>query len=78
MPKVRISTTVNDVLLKEARSAEPGLNDAALLDRALSALCAEHRASEIDRSYKVFEEIPLKTEDEWGNLKNLLGSVEGS
>ncbi len=78
MPRVRISTTVSDVLLEQARSADPDLNDAALLDRALSALCAEHRAGEVDRSYRVFADLPLETEDEWGNLENFLGSVEGS
>ena len=78
MPRVRISTTVSDVLLEQARSADPDLNDAALLDRALSALCAERRAGEVDRSYRVFDDLPLETEDEWGNLENFLGSVEGS
>ena len=31
MPRVRISTTVNDTLLDQARSTLPDLNDAALL-----------------------------------------------
>lgn len=50
----------------------PDLNDASLIDRALAALCAEHRAAEIDRSYAVFDRIPLDTEDEWGNLAGFL------
>ena len=78
MPRVRISTTVNDTWLDQARSTLPDLNDAALLDRALSALCAEHRAAEGDRSYRVFDETPLDTEDGWGNLADFLEATEGS
>ncbi len=32
----------------------------------------EHRAAEIDRSYQVFHDVPLDTEDEWGNLAEFL------
>ena len=59
-----ISTTVSDDLLGQARTALPDLNDASLMDQALAALCAEHRAAEIDRSYQVFRDVPLDTEDE--------------
>ena len=69
---------MSDTLLDQARSTEPDLNDAALLDRALSALCAQNRAAEVDRSYRVFDEVPLDTEDEWGNLAEFLEAAEGS
>ncbi len=69
---------MNDTLLDQARSTLPDLNDAALLDRALSALCAEHRAAEVDPSYRVFDETPLDTEDGWGNLADFLEATEGS
>lgn len=69
---------MSDTLLDKARSTEPDLNDAALLDRALSALCAQNRAAEVDRSYRVFDELPLDTEDEWGNLAEFLEAAEGS
>ncbi len=69
---------MNDTLLDQARSTLPDLNDAALLDRALSALCAEHRAAEVDRSYRVFDKTPLDTEDGWGNLADFLEATEGS
>ena len=72
MARIRISTTVSDDLLSQARNALPDLNDASLMDRALAALCAEHRAAEIDRSYQVFDDVPLDTEDEWGNLAEFL------
>lgn len=66
---------MSDELLGRARVALPGLKDAALLDRALSALCAEHRAAEIDRLYEVFEALPLETEDQWGNLSGFLDAA---
>lgn len=72
MARIRISTTVSDELLTQARAVLPDLNDANLLDRALAALCAEHRAAEIDRSYAAYDAIPLNTEDEWGNLAGFL------
>ena len=75
MPRIRISTTVSDELLTQARAALPDLNDATLMDRALEALCAAHRAAEIDRSYEAYDAIPLDTEDEWGNLAELLDAA---
>lgn len=72
MTRIRISTTVSDDLLGRARAALPDLNDASLMDRALAALCAEHRASEVDRSYQVFSDLPLDTPDEWGSLAEFL------
>lgn len=75
MARIRISTTVSHDLLNQARDVLPDLNDASLMDRALAALCAEHRAAEIDRSYQVFVDVPLDTEDEWGNLAEFLEAV---
>ena len=63
---------MSDELLGDARAALPDLNDATLMDRALSALCAANRAAEIDRSYEIFDTLPLDTEDEWGNLADFL------
>ena len=53
----------------------PDLDDADLLDRALAALCAELRAAEVDPSYGIYEDFPLDTEDEWGNLADSLDAV---
>ncbi len=75
MPRIRVSTTVSDGLLEQARAALPDLNDATLLDRALAALCAELRAAEIDLSYRIYEALPLDTEDEWGNPADFLDAV---
>lgn len=68
MPRVRVSTTVDEQLLAAARELRSELNDAALLDEALAALQRQHRATEIDRAYEAYDEHPLDESDEWGNL----------
>ena len=68
MPRARISTTVDERLLADARQARAELNDAALLDEALAALLASRRATEIDDSYAAYDEHPLDEVDEWGDL----------
>lgn len=68
MPRTRISTTVDERLLAEARQSRAGLKDAALLDEALAALLARSRSAEIDRAYAVYDVRPLSEPDEWGDL----------
>ena len=68
MPRVRVSTTVDESLLSSARRLRSELADAALLDEALGALLARHRAAELDASYAAYEEHPLDEPDEWGDL----------
>jgi len=68
MTRVRVSTTVDGELLERARAALAGSNDAALLDEALRALLARHRASEIDLAYAAYDDHPLDEPDEWGDL----------
>ena len=68
MPRVRVSTTVDEELLSAARELRSGLNDAALLDEALAALQRQHRATEIDKAYAAYDEQPLDERDEWGDL----------
>ncbi len=68
MARVRVSTTVDEHLLTQAREARAGSNDAGLLDEALRALLNRHRASEIDASYRAYDEHPLDEPDEWGDL----------
>jgi len=68
MARVRISTTVDEQLLATARRTRSELADAALIDEALSALLARHRAGEIDAAYAAYDRVPLDTDDEWGNL----------
>ena len=68
MARVRISTTVDERLLSSARGVRSALPDSALIDEALAALLARHRAVEIDAAYAAYDESPLDTPDEWGDL----------
>lgn len=68
MTRTRVSTTVDQTLLAEARAARQGLNDAALIDEALGALLARNRRAEIDASYSAYDENPIESADEWGDL----------
>jgi hypothetical protein len=68
MPRQRVSTTVDRELLGVARGLRPWKNDASLLDAALQALVARHRAAEIDATYRAYDEHPLDEADEWGDL----------
>ena len=68
MPRIRVSTTVDSTLLAHARRARSGLRDAALIDEALEALIARHRAAEVDASYAAYDRQPLAEPDQWGDL----------
>lgn len=68
MARIRVSTTVDESLLDQARRLKSDMSDAALLDEALGALVARHRAAEIDASYAAYDEHPLDEPDEWGDL----------
>jgi hypothetical protein len=68
MARVRVSTTVDEALLRSARNARSGIPDSALIDEALAALLARTRTSEIDAAYAVYDQRPLTEADEWGDL----------
>jgi hypothetical protein len=68
MPRTRLSTTVDAELLDGARRVRSGVTDAALIDEALEALLARHRAAEVDASYAAYDRLPLDEPDEWGDL----------
>ena len=68
MARVRVSTTVDSDLLAGARAARAGVTDAALIDEALTALLARHRAAELDAAYTAYDEHPLDEPDAWGDL----------
>lgn len=78
MPRVRVSTTVDEGLLTTARKLRGGLNDSALIDEALNALVARQRAAERDASYAAYDDTPLDTEDEWGGLASFRESAAAS
>lgn len=68
MTRTRVSTTVDELLLKSARRLYKGKPDSVLLDDALGALLGRHRAAEVDASYAAYDECPLEERDEWGDL----------
>lgn len=78
MPRSRVSTTVDDELLRRARSLRAGGTDAALLDEALAALLARHRAAEIDAAYAAYDAQPVEQPDEWGDLASFRAAAAAS
>lgn len=68
MNRTRLSTTVDGELLNRARNLGAGKTDAALVDEALRALLARHRAAEVDGGYAAYDEHPVSEPDEWGDL----------
>lgn len=68
MNRVRLSTTVDPELLRNARAAFAAVSDAALIDQALQSLLLRHRAAEVDASYAAYDEHPIDETDEWGDL----------
>lgn len=78
MARTRVSTTVDEALLSEARTVAGSDSDAALLDQALAALLAQHRRAEVDRAYAVYDEHPLTEPDEWGDLASFRAASAAS
>lgn len=68
MARIRVSTTVDESMLTEARSIRSDATDAALLDEALRAFLASHRAGEFDASYAAYDAHPIDERDDWGDL----------
>jgi hypothetical protein len=78
MARVRVSTTVDSDLLERARLLRSELNDAALLDEALTALVAQHRSVAIDAAYAAYDRLPLDRPDRWGDLESFRGAAGNS
>ncbi|CAN5143488.1 hypothetical protein BH20ACT3_BH20ACT3_09790 [soil metagenome] len=74
---MRVSTTVDEELLTRARRVRATATDAAVLDEALTALLARHRAAEIDAGYAAYDDHPLDEPDGWGDLASF-GDAAGS
>ena len=78
MARVRVSTTVDERLLADARRARSDLADSALIDEALAALLALNRAVEIDAAYAAYDRVPLDASDEWGDLASFRAAAGAS
>ena len=73
-----MSTTVDSSLLEDARRVRSGVRDAALVDEALEALVARHRAVEVDAAYAAYDRLPLAERDEWGDLASFREAAAAS
>ncbi|MHB8319567.1 MAG: hypothetical protein ACYDEP_10135 [Acidimicrobiales bacterium] len=78
MTRVRISTTVDQELLDQAREVEAGRPDSAVVDDALAALLARNRGAEVDAAYASYDDHPLDENDEWGDLASFRVSAAAS
>ena len=78
MPRIRISTTVDQQLLERAREVKEGVPDSALIDAALGSFLARHRAAEIDAAYASYDDHPLGEDDEWGDLASFRAAAGAS
>lgn len=65
-------------LLAGARRVRAGVANAALIDEALKALLARHRAAELDASYAAYDEHPLDEPDAWGDLASFREAAAAS
>jgi hypothetical protein len=74
----RMRVTVDHELLASARRLRSNLTDAALLDEALEALLARHRAADIDAAYGAYDEHPLDEPDAWGDLASFREAAAAS
>jgi len=76
MARVRVSTTVDEALLAEARRLRAGARDAELLDEALRGLVRAHREAEIDAAYVAeYTAHPDDEPDDWGDLASWSDAV---
>ena len=78
MARVRVSTTVDEGLLADARRARSGVTDAALIDEALTSLLARDRAAEIDAAYTAYDREPVHARDAWGDLASFRDAAGAS
>ena len=69
---------MDSALLDQARRLRSNVTDAALVDEALAALLARHRAAEVDASYAAYDEHPLSEPDEWGDLASFREAAASS
>lgn len=65
-------------LLAHARGIRSDVTDAAIIDEALAALLARHRAAEVDASYAAYDEHPLDEPDDWGDLASFRRAAAAS
>ncbi len=65
MSRIRISTTVDEYLLEQARSTSSWQSAAEM-----QSLVAAHQETQIDDAYQAYEECPVDAPDAWGRLSD--------
>lgn len=75
MARVRVSTTVDQELLEQARQLDAFATDASLIEAALQALLHSYRSAEIDAAYASAYAQPLEASDDWGKLDSFLDAA---
>jgi len=78
MARIRLSTTVDAELLRQARDTSQSATDAALIDEALAALLGARRAVELDASYAAYDVHPPEEPDAWGDLASFRSAAATS
>ena len=78
MSRVRVSTTVDQHLLADARRAMNGEPDAVVIDEALRSLLLRHRSAELDAEYAAYDDHPIDEPDEWGDLSSFRAAAAGT
>ena len=69
MQRRRITITVDEGILIEARALHEGVPDASLVDAALRAFARREREAALDAAYSAaYAEHPFDEPDEWGDL----------
>ena len=75
MGRARLSTTVDEQLLQDARRVNGDAPDSVLVDAALRSFLLRHRAVELDAQYDAYDRLPLDAPDEWGDLATFRAAV---
>jgi Arc/MetJ family transcription regulator len=78
MSRVRVSTTVDEDLLANARRVLNGKPDAVVIDQALRSLLLRHRTAELDAEYSAYDAHPLDEPDAWGDLASFREAAASS
>ena len=79
MSRVKLSTTVDEELLSEARRLHEGMADSALVEAGRAALVRELRDEPLARLYaEAYKRYPADEPDDWGDVRTLLDADGGS